>query len=147
MIAADCALCRLSIATLQPWGPGDEDGFGGLIQAEKGGVCVCLYAYEYEYDANNNNNNNNSGCETWSVTFRVERNLRVFENRVLRHIFGAKKDEVTGEWRRLHNEELYGLYCPPNIIRVNRSRSTRWAGHVARFGDRRGGYRVFGVET
>jgi len=58
------------------------------------------------------------GCETWSLTLREERRLRVFENRVLRRIFGPKRDEVTGEWRKLHNEELNGLYCSPNILQV-----------------------------
>jgi len=58
------------------------------------------------------------GCGTWSLTLRQERRLRVFENRVLRKIFGAKRDEVTGEWRNLHNEELNDLYCSPNIVRV-----------------------------
>jgi hypothetical protein len=58
------------------------------------------------------------GCETWSLILREEFRLRVFENRVLRRIFGPKRDEVTGEWRRLHNEELYALYSSPNIIRV-----------------------------
>ena len=62
------------------------------------------------------------GCETWSFTLRGERKLGVFEYRVLRRIFGSKRDEVTGEWRRLHNEELYELYCSPNIIRVIKSR-------------------------
>jgi hypothetical protein len=71
------------------------------------------------------------GCETWSVTLREEYRLRVFENRVLRRIFGPKRDEATGEWRRLHNEELYDLYSSPNIIRVIKSRRMRWAGHVA----------------
>jgi hypothetical protein len=60
--------------------------------------------------------------------------LRVFENRVLRRIIGPKKDEVTGEWRKLHNEELNGLYSLPNIVRVIKSRRMRWAGHVARAG-------------
>jgi hypothetical protein len=75
------------------------------------------------------------GCETWSVT------LRVFENRVLRGIFGSKRDEVTGEWRRLHDEELYDLYSSPNI-RVIKSRRMRWVGHVARMGEARGAYRI-----
>jgi len=66
----------------------------------------------------------------------------VFENRVLRRIFGSKGDEVTGEWRKLQNEELNDLYCSPNIVRVIKSKSVRWAGHVARMGERRGVYRV-----
>jgi hypothetical protein len=73
------------------------------------------------------------GCETWSVTLREECRLRVFENKVLR-IFGPKRDEVTGEWRRLRNKELYALYSSPNTIRVMKSRRLRWAGHVARMG-------------
>jgi hypothetical protein len=82
------------------------------------------------------------GCETWSVTLREEHRLRVFENRVLRRRFGPKRDEVTVEWRRLHNEELNDLYSSPNIIRVIKSRRMRWAGHVARMGEGRGGYRI-----
>ena len=73
---------------------------------------------------------------------REERKLRVFENRVLRRIFGPKRDEVTGEWRKLHNEELNDLYCLPNIVRVIKSRRMKWVGHVARMGERRGVYRV-----
>ena len=73
---------------------------------------------------------------------REERKLRVFENRVLRRIFGPTRDEVTGEWRRLHNEELNDLYSSPNIVRVIKSRKMRWAGHVARMGKERGVYRV-----
>ena len=70
------------------------------------------------------------GCETWSLTLREERKLRVFENMVLRRIFGLRRDEVTGEWRRLHNEELNDLYSSPNIVRVIKSRRMRRAGHV-----------------
>jgi hypothetical protein len=62
----------------------------------------------------------------------------VFENRVLRRIFGPKRDEVTGKWRKLHNEELNDLYASPTIVRVIKSRSMRWAGHVTRMGERRG---------
>ena len=74
------------------------------------------------------------GCETWLLTLREERKLRVFENIVLGRIFGPRRDEVTGDWRRLHNEELNDLYSSPNIIRVIKSRRMRWAGHVARMG-------------
>ena len=63
-----------------------------------------------------------NGCETWSLTLREERRVRVFENRVLRRVFGPKRDEVTGEWRKLHNEELRDLYSLPNIVRVVKSR-------------------------
>jgi hypothetical protein len=66
----------------------------------------------------------------------------VFENRVLRRIFGPKRNEVTGEWRRLHNEELNDLYSSPNIIREIKSREMRWVGHVARMGEERGAYRL-----
>jgi hypothetical protein len=82
------------------------------------------------------------GCETWSLTLRGERKLRVFENMVLRRIFGPRRDEVTGEWRRLHNEDLNDLYSSPNIVRAIKSRRMRWAGHVARMGEERGVYRV-----
>jgi hypothetical protein len=74
------------------------------------------------------------GCETWSLTLREKRRLRVFENRVLRRIFGPKRDEVTGEWRKMHNEQRHNLYSSPNIIRMMKSRRMRWAGHVARMG-------------
>jgi hypothetical protein len=82
------------------------------------------------------------GCETWSHTLREEHRLRMFENRVLRRIFGPRRDEVTGEWRKLHNEELHILYCSANIIKRIRSRRMRWAGHVARMGEERNVYTV-----
>jgi hypothetical protein len=82
------------------------------------------------------------GCETWALTLREERRLRVFANRVLRRVFGPERDEVTGEWRKLHNEELNDLYSLPNIVRVVKSRRMRWAGHVARMGEDRGVHRV-----
>jgi hypothetical protein len=81
------------------------------------------------------------GCETWSLTLREELRLRAFENRVLRRIFGPKRDEVTREWRRLHNEELNDLHSSPNIMRVIKSRKMKWPGHVAHMG--RGAYRIF----
>jgi hypothetical protein len=77
------------------------------------------------------------GCETWSLTLREEHRLRVFENMVLRKIFGPKRDEVIGGWRKLHNEDLRKLYCSPSIIRIIKSRRMRQAGHVARMGRRR----------
>ncbi|KAJ4430709.1 hypothetical protein ANN_19300 [Periplaneta americana] len=73
------------------------------------------------------------GCETWTLTLREEHRFRVFENKVLRKIFGAKRDEVTGEWRKLHNIELHALYSSPDIIRNIKSRRLRWAGHLARY--------------
>jgi hypothetical protein len=82
------------------------------------------------------------GCETWSLTVREDYKLRVFENRVLRRIFVPKKDEVTGGWRKLHNEELHNLYSSPSIIRIIKSRRMRWAGHVARMGEKRNVYRL-----
>jgi hypothetical protein len=82
------------------------------------------------------------GCETWSLTLREERRLRLFEDTVLRRLFGPKRDEVTVEWRKLHNEELNDLYSLPNIVRVVKSRRMRWAGYVARMGEDRVVHRV-----
>jgi len=76
------------------------------------------------------------------LTLREERKLRVFQNMVLRRIFGPRRDEVTGEWRRLYNEELNDLYSSTNIVRVIKSRRMRWAGHVVRMGEERGVYSV-----
>ena len=72
------------------------------------------------------------GCEAWSLTLREERKLRVFENMVLRRIIGSRRDEVTGEWRRLHNKELNDLYSSPNVVRVIKSRRMRCAGYVGK---------------
>ena len=96
-----------------------------LIRSHKVRKCVVLY-----------------GCETWSLTLREERKLRVIENMVLRRIFGPRRDEVTGEWRRLHDEELNDLYSSSNIARVIKLRRMRWTGHVARMGEKRGVYRI-----
>jgi hypothetical protein len=74
------------------------------------------------------------GCETWSLASGKEHRLRVYENRVLRKIFGPKREE-DGSWRELHNDELYSLYSSPNIVRVIKARGIRWAGHVARMGE------------
>jgi hypothetical protein len=82
------------------------------------------------------------GCETWSLTLREGRRLGVFEIRVPRRIFGPNRDEVTGEWRKLHNKGLSDLYSSHNIVRVIKSRTTRQAGHVPRTGERRGVYSV-----
>jgi len=79
------------------------------------------------------------GCETWSLTLLEERKPRVFENMVLGRIFGPRRDEVTGEWRRIYNKELNNLYSSPNIVRAIKSRRMRWAVHVARVGEERGG--------
>ena len=93
--------------------------------------CVCTYTYCSEFrDVSR------------VKTLREERKLRVLENMVLRRIFGARRNEVTGEWRRLHNEELNDLYSSPNIVRVIKSRRMRLAGHVAHMGEERGAYRV-----
>jgi len=82
------------------------------------------------------------GCETWSLILREEHRLKVFENRVLRRIFGPDRDKGTGEWRKLHNEELNDLYPSPNSVWVTKSRRMRWAGHVVHVGEGRGMYRV-----
>ena len=87
------------------------------------------------------------GCETWSLTLREERRVRVFEHRVLRRIFGPKRDELAGERRKLHNEELNGLYCSSSIVDVISSRRMRWAGQVAHMGKWWGLHRGFGGET
>ena len=71
------------------------------------------------------------GCDTWPLALREEHRLRVFENKVLRKLFGVKRDEITGEWRKFHNAELNALYSSPNIIRNLKSRRVRWTGHVA----------------
>ena len=81
------------------------------------------------------------GCETWSLTLREESGLRVFEIRILRRIFGPKRDE-NGEWRRLHNEELHSLYRSHNIVRVIKSRRLRWAEHVARIEEGRNAFKI-----
>ena len=82
------------------------------------------------------------GCETWSLTLREVRRLCVFENRVLGRIFGPKTDEITGEWRKLHNEELNDLHPSSSIFRVIKSRRMRWAGHVASMRESTGVHRV-----
>jgi transcription termination factor 2 len=83
------------------------------------------------------------GVKHGLLTVREEHKLRVFENRVLRRIFGPKRDGVTGGWRKLYNEELHKLYSSPSIIRIIKSRRMRWAGHVARMGETRNMYRIF----
>jgi hypothetical protein len=88
------------------------------------------------------------GCETWPLTLREEHRLRVFENRVLRRIFGPKRDEETRGLRKLHNEELHNVYSSsPSIIRMIKSRKMRWAGHIARMGDKRNGEKARRKET
>ena len=82
------------------------------------------------------------GCETRSLILKEERRRRVFENTALRRVFGTKRDEVTWEWRKLHNEELNDLYFSPNTVRAIKSKRMRWTGHVVRMGERRGVYRV-----
>jgi hypothetical protein len=82
------------------------------------------------------------GCETWSLTLMEEHRLMMLENRVLRRIFGPKRDEMTGEWRKLHNEELRDLYSSPSIIRIIKPRRMRGAGQVVRMGKKRNAYRL-----
>jgi hypothetical protein len=82
------------------------------------------------------------GCETWSLTIREERKLRIFENRVLRTIFGLKRDEMTGGWGKLHNEEFHNMCSSPNTILIINSRRMRWTGHIACIGEKRHTYRV-----
>ena len=82
------------------------------------------------------------GCDTWSLILREERRLRVFERGALRRIFGPKRGEVTGEWKKRHNKELNDLYSSSHIFRVIKSRRMRWAEHVACMGERRGVYRA-----
>jgi hypothetical protein len=86
------------------------------------------------------------GCQTWSLTLREGHRLGLFENRVLRRIFGPKRDEVRKEWRKLHSGELHNLYSSTDIIRQIKSRRMRWAGHVARVGEKRKLYRVLVVK-
>ena len=82
------------------------------------------------------------GCGTWKLILKEGRRLRVYENRMLRRMFGPKRDEATGEWRKLHNEELNDLNSSLTIVRVIKSRRRKWAGHVARMGERRVVYSV-----
>jgi hypothetical protein len=82
------------------------------------------------------------GCETCSLTLREEHRLRVFENMVLRRMFGPRRDEIIGEWKELHNEELHILYSSPNVIRQIKSRRIKWAGHVACLGEEGQVYRI-----
>jgi hypothetical protein len=82
------------------------------------------------------------GCETLSLALREEHRLRVFENRVLRRIFGPKRDEVMEEWRKFYNEELRDFYSSPSIIRIMKSRRMRWTGHLARMREKRNAYRL-----
>jgi hypothetical protein len=79
-------------------------------------------------------------CETWSLALREELRLRVFENRVLRRIFGTKRDGMTEGWRKLHNKQLHDLYSSPSIVRIMKSRRMRLVGHVARMGEKTNAY-------
>jgi hypothetical protein len=86
------------------------------------------------------------GCQIWSLTLWEEHRSRVSENRVLRRIFGPKMDEIRGGWRKLHNEELYGLYSSPSIVKVIKARRMRWAGHVALLEEVRNTYSLLVVK-
>jgi len=86
------------------------------------------------------------GRETWSLTLREERRMIVIETRMMRRMFGPKRDKITGKWRKLHKEELSDLYSSPNIVRVIKSRRLRWAGHVALMGERRSVHRILVVK-
>jgi len=101
-----------------------------------------IFVYHFYTFYSNFYNNFSVFTETLSLTLREERRLRVFENSVLRRIFGPRRDEVAGEWRKPYNEELNDLHSSPSIVRVIKSRRMRWTGHIARMGDRRGVYRV-----
>jgi hypothetical protein len=81
------------------------------------------------------------GCDTWSLTFKEEQRLRIFKNKVLRRVFGSKRNEITGEWRILHYGELYALYSTPNI-QVIKSKRLKYTGHTAYIGESRGAHRV-----
>jgi hypothetical protein len=97
-----------------------------LLKNEKIMICKTIILHVVLY-----------GCETWSLTFTVDRRLRVFENKVPSRILGPKRDEVTGGWRKLHNEEVHDFYPSPSIIRMVKSRRMRGVGHVARMGEKR----------
>ena len=84
------------------------------------------------------------GCETWTLTLREEKRVQIFENKVLRKIFGPKRDDQTGKWRGLYNGELHDLHGKPDIIRIVKSRRLRWAGHVTRMGNERGTWKPEG---
>jgi hypothetical protein len=87
------------------------------------------------------------GCESFSFSWREKGRLRVFENRVLKGIFGPNRDEVTGEWRKLHIEELNDPYCSPNIVRVFTSRKMRWGGAFSAYGGKEMCVQILGGET
>jgi len=110
-----------------------------IISVDFGATYQLLVIYTYfaffKYLRKKNRN-------TMKLTLRERPRLRVFENRVLRRIFGTKRDEVTGEWRKVYSEELSDVYSSPNIIWVIKSRGMSWAGHIARMGERKGVYRV-----